>query len=220
MSNKNICSECIGNTYLQSQIEENNHEGYHYCKETLPCIHLEELVSAVKETSDQHYALTFRTWTLVVCLHDKVWWRWIGTEKAWIYQISTIGELYRARNLALRHMFRIRRQRNMGNPGIWRRYDDDPHFVIGVVIRIGKIVAWPGAVHQKRESFQSKLREHSMKYLPGLDNLKARLANSRLSLQAGPQSEHIQSLFKELASTAVQFIERLRSPETELGPPQ
>lgn len=223
MSDKNICSECIGNTYLQNQIEENNHELCNYCEETLPCMPLEELVCAVKNVLIQHYAITPsepEPW-LSAYMRDKEYdgddWYREGMDLS-----DTIGELV---SFPKDLLFDVCSKLNINE--IWEipgfdECDDDPHFDMS----INRDSNWEDKWHDLEQSIKNESRffnrevERTLdEVFAGLDNLKTKTGKPVI-VQAGPQSEHIKSLFRARVHSSVNSLEKtLVSPETELGPP-
>ncbi|WP_114633669.1 RES domain-containing protein [Vibrio splendidus] len=223
MSDKNICSECIGNTYLQNQIEENSHELCSYCEETLPCMYLEELVSAVKTVLIQHYAITPsepEPW-LSAYMRDKEY-DGDGWYRDGMSLCDTIDELLSCQEDLLSDLCdELNINEICEIPG-FNEYDDEPHFDMS----INRDLNWESQWHALEQSiknesrfFNRRVEQTLNEVFAGLDNLKTRTGKPVI-VQAGPQSKYIKSLFRARVHSSVNSLKKtLVSPETELGPP-
>ncbi|MBY8119452.1 RES family NAD+ phosphorylase [Vibrio fluvialis] len=223
MSNKNICLECIGNTYLHSQMEKNSNELCSYCGETFPCMTFEGLLGAVKTVLIQHYSITPsepEAWESAY-MNDKEYdgdgWYRDGMDLS-----DTLGDLLACPEKLILDLCDALDINEIWEVPGFNEYDEDPHFDMS----INRDQNWEDKWHDLEQSIKNESRFFNQEVektldtvFAGLDSLKTKTGKP-VVVYAGSQSEHIHSLFRARVHSSRDSLKRtLASPEIELGPP-
>ncbi|MFH0260238.1 RES domain-containing protein [Vibrio barjaei] len=223
MSNKNICLECIGNTYLYSQMEKNSDELCSYCGESFPCMAFEDLLDAVKTVLIQYYSITPaepEAWESAY-MNDKEYdgdgWYRDGMDLS-----NTLSDLLACPDELISDLCDTLDINEIWEIQGFNEYDEDPHFDMS----INRDHNWEDKWHDLEQSiknesrfFNQEVEETLDTVFAGLDSLKT-TTGKPVVVYAGPQSEHIQSLFRARVHSSEDSLKAtLASPEIELGPP-
>ncbi|WP_338116436.1 RES family NAD+ phosphorylase [Vibrio brasiliensis] len=223
MPNENICLECIGNTYLYSQMEKNNNELCSYCGKSFPCMTFEELLDTVKTVLIQYYCITPsepEAWESAY-MNDKEYdgdgWFRDGMNLS-----TTLGDLLACPEELISDLCDALDINEIWEIEGFNEYDDDPHFDMS----INRDHNWEDKWHDLEQSIKNESRFFNQEVeeildtvFAGLDCLKTNTGKP-VVVSAGPQSEHIQSLFRARVHSSEDSLKgTLASPEIELGPP-